>query len=241
MLLLTLAGIGDLFEEVRDPMRMVSTAYQTMYGFIPNNYTRQNFSQAVWRSLKTGDIERVIKGNSQYLRLTGSGKDRLQRDFPLLGFSRKWNKKWVILIFDIEEKSRKLRNLLRNKLKNIGFGMLQKSTWITPLPIAREMMDFINSNNLEKHVFVLEVSGILLGNPKKLAKKVWGLDKIEEKQIYLEQKKKEIDASFETLDDRLKNRKEEKRKEINKQQLELALSLPFMFDELLPNKLKELL
>jgi len=263
--MLTLAGVGDLLEEVRDPMRMMSSAYKAMYGFIPNSYSRRNFSQAVWRSFRTGDIEKIIKNNKQYLRLTGNGKDRMQRDFPLLGFSRKWNRKWVILIFDIDEKQRKLRNVLRNKLKNIGFGMLQQSVWITPLPIVGEMSEFIDSNNLREYVFVLEVSSLLLGNSKELATRVWGLNKVEEKQIELEEKKKNIDASLKKLDGRFKNgekermskpkndyvdndtkklddgmeKTEERKREIRKQQLELILSLPFAFNELLPDKLRK--
>lgn len=255
ILLLTIAGIGDLFQEISDPMQLFSNAYKEMYGFVPRKYTRQNFYQAVWRSVKTGDIEKVVKGNKAYLRLTAAGKDRVNRDFPLTGFSRKWNKKWVILIFDIEEKSRKLRNTLRDKLKNIGFGMLQQSVWITPLPIAKDMMEFIVSNNLKEYVFILEVSSVLLGDPKELARRVWHLDNLEEMQMDLNEEKKDLDKPIGNLDGRLKNgeindteetgkpeiRKEIKKKELKKKQLELTLSLPFLFKELLPDELGKLL
>lgn len=255
ILLLTIAGIGDLFQEIHDPMQLFSNAYKQMYGFIPRQYTRQNFYQAVWRSVKTGDIEKVVKNNKAYLRLTTVGKDRMNRDFPLTGFSRKWNKKWVILIFDIEEKSRKLRNILRNKLKNIGFGMLQQSVWITPLPIARDMMGFINNNNFKEHVFILEVSSVLLGDPKELARRVWDLDDLEKMQIDLNEENKALDKSIGSMDGRLKNRdmndteekgkleirKEIKKKELKKKQLELVLSLPFLFKELLSDELGRLL
>lgn len=261
ILLLTLAGIGDLFEEIRDPMQIVSNAYKNMYGFVPRRYSRQNFYQAVWRSIRTGDIEKVVKNNKAYLRLTTVGKKRICRDFPLTSFSRQWNKKWVILIFDIEEKSRKLRNVLRTKLKNIGFGMLQQSVWITPLPITKDMIEFIESNNLKERVFVLEVSSVLLGDPKELARKVWNLDRIEEKQIALERRRDEIESSIKFMDGRHNNgevqgdkiegdkngigksefrRLEVERKAIRKRQLELILSLPFLFKELLPDRLAKL-
>lgn len=257
MLLLTLAGVGDLFQEIRDPMQIASNAYKNMYGFVPRSYSRQNFYQAVWRSIRTGDIEKVVKNNKAYLRLTTVGKKRIYRDFPLTGFSRQWNKKWVILIFDIEEKLRKLRNVLRTKLKNIGFGMLQQSVWITPLPITKDMIEFIESNNLKERVFVLEVSSVLLGNPKELARKVWNLDRIEEKQIALEGRRDEIEESIKFMDGRHNNgemggdkngiekpefrRLEVERKAIRKRQLELILSLPFLFKELLPDRLAKLL
>lgn len=256
VLLLTIAGIGDMFQEISDPTRLFSSAYKEMYGFIPRKYTRQNFYQAVWRSVKTGDIEKVIKNNKAYLRLTTIGKNRVDRDFPLTSFARKWNKKWVILIFDIEEKSRKLRNVLRDKLKNIGFGMLQQSVWITPLPIAKDMMEFVGSNNLKEYVFILEVSSVLLGDPKELARRVWHLDDLEEMQMDLNEEKKGLSNPIENLDGRLKNRDvndaketerlkieklETKKKELKKKQLELMLSLPFLFKELLPDELGRLL
>lgn len=260
VLLLTIAGIGDIFQEVSDPMQIMAKSYEAMYGFIPKKYTRNNFYQAVWRSIKTGDVEKVVKDNRVHLRLTTAGKDKINRDFPLTGFSRKWNKKWVILIFDIEEKSRKLRNALRNKLKNIGFGMLQQSVWITPLPIAKDMTEFVSTNNLKEHVFILEVSSVLLGDPKELARRIWHLDKLEEMQIDINEEKRNIDRSLTNLNGRPKNRDinngvnaenktenkreigskekiETRKRELKKKQLELNLSLPFLFPELLPRGL----
>jgi hypothetical protein len=43
ILLFTLAGIGDIAEEIKDPLRAVSSAYENMYGFIPQRYKRHNF------------------------------------------------------------------------------------------------------------------------------------------------------------------------------------------------------
>lgn len=247
--LLAIAGVGDLFQEISDPIQLVSNAYKEMYGFIPRQYTRQNFYQAVWRSVKTGDIEKVIKNNRQYLRLTTVGKNRIHRDFPLTGFSRKWNKKWVILIFDIEEKSRKLRNILRNKLKNIGFGMLQQSVWITPLPIAKDMTEFINNNSFKEYVFILEVSSVILGEPKELARRVWHLDDLEKIQIDINEEKRDVEKSIKNIDGRLNNgevsnaekieigKLEIGKKALKKKQLELVLSLPFLFKELLSDEL----
>ena len=255
ILLLTIAGIRDIFQEVHDPMQLFSNAYKEMYGFIPREYTRKNFYQAVWRSIKTGDIEKVVKGNKAYLRLTTLGKDRVIRDFPLTGFSRKWNKKWVILTFDIEEKSRKLRDIFRRKLKNIGFGMLQQSVWITPLPIAKDMMEFVNNNDLEEDAFILEVSSVLLGDPKELARRVWHLDDLEEIQMGLNEEREDLDQYLENINGRINNRdvnyagvgkteKTEKpeirKKELKKKQLELTLSLPFLYKELLPLSLCKL-
>jgi len=128
--LLMLGGIGDTVDEIRDPLHFISGAYENMYGFVPEQYKRHNFSLLVGKSLKTGYVERVIKNGKSYLRLTSSGKEHIEREFPITALTKTWNKKWIIVIFDIEEKSRNQRNRLRNMLRNIGFGILQESVWI---------------------------------------------------------------------------------------------------------------
>ena len=45
---------------------------------------------------------------------------------------RRWDKKWRILIFDIKETRRELREKLRNTLIAIGFKRLQNSVWVHP-------------------------------------------------------------------------------------------------------------
>ena len=45
-----------------------------------------------------------------------------------------WDGKWRVVIFDVREKRRKVRNVLRVLLGNAGFKRLQDSVWIFPYP-----------------------------------------------------------------------------------------------------------
>ncbi|MDP2648534.1 MAG: hypothetical protein U1D26_00645 [Patescibacteria group bacterium] len=45
---------------------------------------------------------------------------------------RRWDKKWRVLIFDIPEKKRALRNRIRSTLRAFGFTQLQGSVWVYP-------------------------------------------------------------------------------------------------------------
>ena len=45
-----------------------------------------------------------------------------------------WNGKWHILIFDIGERRKRVRNQLRTLLRNAGFVRLQDSVWVYPYP-----------------------------------------------------------------------------------------------------------
>jgi CRISPR-associated endonuclease Cas2 len=257
--LLTLAGIGDFAQEVKDPLRIMAKSYEAMYGFIPKRYKRNNFFQTLNRSFKTGDIEKIAKGDRIYLRLTSIGKKRLCRDFPILNLTRKWDKRWLIVVFDISEKSKSTRNNFRRKLKNLGFGMLQESVWISPLSIGQDMREFVNSIGLSEDVFVMEISGFILGNPKQLARNIWHLDQLEEDYLHLQAKLRTLNQLIKTESDRI-NKNEAKRskskdhakghvkdymnkllknkRELRKSNLEFLVNFPPLPSELLSGSLQ---
>ncbi len=54
-----------------------------------------------------------------------------QSDFKIQK-PKRWDKKWRVLIFDIRERQRGIRDKLRRALINIGFARLQNSVWIYP-------------------------------------------------------------------------------------------------------------
>lgn len=248
ILLLGLAGVGDILEEVRDPLSLGASVYKNVYGFIPRSYTRNNFLQMVNRSLKTGDIEKVVKDGKVYLRLTSAGKNKVKRDFPIVNLTKKWNKHWVIVIFDIEEKSKGVRERLRNKLKSLGFGMLQKSIWISPLAIGEDMKEVIESIGLSKDAFVMEVSGFLFGDPKELVRRIWYLDKLEEEYVELKNRIDTVNQLVEKVSDRGNKREAKfrnryiyelsrKKREEMRSSLEFMVNFPALPRELLPKSL----
>ena len=182
ILLLGLSGALDLFEEIKDPFYIVSKSYENMYGWVPEQYKKHNFMHLLWRSIKTGYIEKVEKNGEVYIRLTSQGNKRIIRDFPLLRLQKKsWDKKWRVAIFDIEEVKRNARDGLREKLKELGFGMIQKSVFISPHDIAQDITEFIKNSGLDEVVYIFVASNLATGNAKWLANKVWRLDNINEK------------------------------------------------------------
>lgn len=249
ILLLTIAGIGDVAQEIKDPMQIMSKSYETMYGFIPERYKRSNFLQTVRRNLRTGNIGKVTKNGKVYLRLTSVGANGLKRDFPILNLTKKWNKRWVMVVFDILEKSKSVRDRLRSKLKNLGFGMLQESIWISPLPIGKDMKEFIDSIGLSEYVFVMEVSGFILGNPKELARRVWNLDRLEGEYSSLKDKMENVNLLVENNRDRENKNKAKysynytnvllkKMRVLMREELEFTMNLPSLPRELLPVNLR---
>jgi DNA-binding transcriptional regulator PaaX len=63
--------------------------------------------------------------------------------------NKKWDGKWRVIIFDIPEMSRRDRDFLRRELKWIGFIELQKSVWIFPYDMEKELMALLKLWKLE--------------------------------------------------------------------------------------------
>lgn len=179
--MLGMAGALDVFEEVRDPFGVMARGCDALYAWVPPRYRRHNFFRLMNRQLKTGDVEKVVKDEEVYVRLTSSGREKIVRDFPILSLSaRPWDGRWRIVIFDIEESNKNTREALRDKLRELGLGMLQESVWVTPHDVSVDLREFLESKDLGEVAFVLEVSSILAGNQELLVRKIWNLDAFDE-------------------------------------------------------------
>ena len=84
------------------------------------------------RLLKRGLLMRTNEG---FLALTPAGERTLRIAQAREAASRKprrWDGRWRVLIFDIAEKRRGLRDRTRRMLADIGFVRLQDSVWAYP-------------------------------------------------------------------------------------------------------------
>lgn len=76
------------------------------------------------------------------VKITQNGERRIQRfniDNLVIKKPKKWDGEWRIVIFDIPEKRKTVRDFMRAKLKQIGFLELQKSVWVFPYPCQNEI------------------------------------------------------------------------------------------------------
>jgi len=106
----------------------------------------KQISAALYYLKKRKLIDIKQKDNKTLILLTEKGKKRkLQYDLNHLEITKpkSWDKKWRLLMFDIPENKKTVREELRNKLKDLGFYQFQKSVWIYPYPCENEI-DFIS-------------------------------------------------------------------------------------------------
>jgi CRISPR-associated endonuclease Cas2 len=82
---------------------------------------------------RSGYFELERKEDKFAVRLTEKGKKILEySDFEDYEFStnKKWDGNWYLLMFDIPETNRKTRNIIQNKLKQLGMKQLQNSVYV---------------------------------------------------------------------------------------------------------------
>jgi len=79
------------------------------------------------------------------IQITENGQKRLLKykiDEIKIKIPKKWDKKWRLVIFDIPNIQNLARRALRDKLRNLGFHLIQRSVWVFPYPCKNEI-DFI--------------------------------------------------------------------------------------------------
>lgn len=93
-------------------------------------------------------IELTSKGQ-EYLKLLTLGQVKIK-------VPKKWDRKWHVVIFDIPEGFKTARTEFVNRLKNLGFSMIQKSVWVYPYPCREELFLITDAYLITKYVsFIL--------------------------------------------------------------------------------------
>ena len=102
---------------------------------------------------KRGLVNVEYRGNQIYISLTDKGKRKAGKykiDDLKIKTAENWDKKWRVLIFDVEENYRIKREALRGKIKELGLYQLQKSVWVCPYEFKKEMSILRDFFGLEK-------------------------------------------------------------------------------------------
>lgn len=103
---------------------------------------KNRFHAALWRLEKQKYIKRYGKNKKTIIKLTSVGKNQAVKYIfknHEIKQPKIWDKKWHIVIFDIPEKKKVVRNIIRSHLKNWGFYQLQESVFIYPFSCQKEI------------------------------------------------------------------------------------------------------
>ncbi len=118
---------------------------------IPKKYRRRYpaevIRQAIYRLDKKGWIILKKKGDKWQIALSQQGRKVLllyEAGVKHIRKPKKWDRKWRILIFDIPESRKTVRELIRKSLKNLSFRWIQDSVWIHPYE-CREVLELLRT------------------------------------------------------------------------------------------------
>lgn len=100
-------------------------------GLIPKRRQSEYIGSSASKLTKRG----LLFYDGKRYQLTSKGESLLRRwsfaDFKLYR-PKKWDKKWRVIIFDIPEKKKKIREQIRHLFDQAGIRRLQDSVWVYP-------------------------------------------------------------------------------------------------------------
>lgn len=130
--------------------------------FYAHGYDRQLNKSALASALKrlreNGFVE-LISDKELTLRLTDKGRSKALWTKMKLE-EEKWDGKWRLVIWDIPEKRRKARDLLRHQLKQLGFEKIQNSVWASKKNCTLILKEYTKKVGIEDWVKVVESGSV---------------------------------------------------------------------------------
>jgi len=93
-------------------------------------------------------------------------------------WNQKWRSIWSVLIYDVPEQERGYRDTLRDFLKSLRMGQLQKSVWISPRDIRPEYDDLRMTINIDGYAYLFEAKTVLGRRSNELVHKAWDFDRL---------------------------------------------------------------
>lgn len=159
-----------LSETILFGLEMVVDGYVVLEDFLYNpgfyvsgmrELPKSELSQAIKRLRERGLIETKLNQNEILIKLSQAGKESIRFNKVI---NEPWDGKWRIVIFDIPETHKSVRNLFRRRLKDWEFRIFQKSVWISKLNMTKELRQFIKKLGIERWVSVIESNDSVFNN-----------------------------------------------------------------------------
>lgn len=109
--------------------------------------------------------EKFSSDGSMKLTLTKEGRKQAKLLLLLKGSinfkkPKVWDKKWRVVLFDIPEKDRAFRDILRNHLRELNFKKLQHSAFVSPYPFEKLIFELAGLYSAKKYVRVITATKI---------------------------------------------------------------------------------
>ncbi len=155
---------GDILEFMTKPPTManwVSGPQNPIFDKYRKNRNKYAFRKLIYRLKSNNYIKVKNLEGKQAIILTKEGLNKaLKASFVIEGKKKRKDGKWTMLIFDVPEKYRKSRHLLRSILQNLGYKLFQQSVWITPYDVSEKTEKLLQMYSLDDYVKIFLIEEI---------------------------------------------------------------------------------
>jgi len=112
------------------------------------------------RFKEQGLIRMINKKGRDYYSLTEKGIKKLNNFRFKNNIKQKWDGLWRVVIFDIPEDKKIVREALRRRLKYFSFFPLQKSVFVFPFDCEKEIDDLAEFFDVSEYLYTLLVKSL---------------------------------------------------------------------------------
>ncbi len=159
--LITIGALGFIFVAATAGNAVQLLKYTPLAG--KKKYKRYEINKSIKKLLERDLLKINEDKHNKYLEVTNKGRKLLLR-YELEGLAKdkpkKWDKKYRVVIFDISEQRKKIRDHLRLMLRSLGFVCLQNSVWVYPYE-CQEIIELLKKYlDLRQEVIYMSVDSI---------------------------------------------------------------------------------
>ncbi len=145
----------------RRPLKFLSTIENPVFRKYRKERGVKEFAKLVYYAKRKNYIKVKNLEGKKAIILTKEGLSKaLKASFIVTGKKKRKDGKWTMLIFDVPEKHRKSRDLLRSVLHNLGYKIFQKSAWITPYDVSEKTEQLLQYYSLDEFVKIFLIEEI---------------------------------------------------------------------------------
>ena len=124
---------------------------------------RKQVAKSFYYLKRSGYIEWDQVGKDLMLKLTEKGRDKVDKlNFQTLQINqpKNWDGCWWLVLADVPKDSRRQEDLLRVKLKSMGFCPFHRSVWVYPHNPCIEVEIVSNFYQIERFVTTMRVDKV---------------------------------------------------------------------------------
>lgn len=123
------------------------------------NFDKEKVREKIYYLAKYGYIESVFEDRQKIYRITRKGNRHLaetEKDNFVSKIPDHWDGRWRVVVFDIPEKKKEIRNYFRHKIVEFGFIQAQKSVYVFPYECEQEILGLVERLGIQKNVTLIK-------------------------------------------------------------------------------------